>query len=65
MESTSTREVSSLGDSSSSTDDATYMHEGITHVVTVGEMLVEGLKLAGFDQAMQARQPKSNLGDFC
>ena len=68
MSTRSTGEVSSLGDSSSSssssTGSATYVHEGITHVLTVDEMLVEGLKLAGFDEAIQARQPKSNLGDF-
>ena len=38
--------------------------DGITSVVTVDEMLREGLLLAGFSMEKQAKQPKSNLQDF-
>jgi hypothetical protein len=37
---------------------------GVTSIFTPDEILLEGLKLAGLDEAAQMRQPKSNLTDF-
>ena len=53
--------MADASDSSISDDD---IDVGATSILTADEMLVEGLKLAGFDEAAQKRQPKSNLQDF-
>ena len=50
--------VSDLSSNSSGGD-----FPGITSVKTPDEILFEGLLLAGFDEATQLRQPKSNLRD--
>ena len=54
-------DLSSLGSDSSSWDG---FDDRVTSVFTAAEMLFEGLQLAGIDQDMQQRQPKSNVGDF-
>ena len=55
-------DVSTLGSDECSFDDG--LDERITSIKTPDEMLHEGLLLAGFDAAMQIRQPKSNVRDF-
>lgn len=52
--------MSGSEDSSIGSDDAPA---GVTSVHTATEMMVEGLKLAGLDETMQAKQPKSNPQD--
>jgi hypothetical protein len=54
-------DLNSLGSDSSSWDG---FDDRVTLVFTAAEMLFEGLQLAGIDQDMQQRQPKSNVGDF-